>query len=147
MQEGAAAFGLLELDATRALLATGSVSGAILGRALFGIGMNLARGCASRLLVLAASGNLRALVAGLVVTLVAQASYRGALSPLREELSALWTIPGGESRNLGAFFGLITALLHLSRLDCLRRLLCLPVPRVWALADRGRRVCRHCSDA
>lgn len=103
--QGAAAFGFLELDATRALSATGSVSGAIMGGALFGIGMILARGCASRLLVLAASGNLRALVTGLVVTLVAQASYRGALSPLREELAALWTIPGGESRSLGALIG------------------------------------------
>ncbi len=62
--------------------------------------MILARGCASRLLVLSATGNLRALVSGLVLTIVAQASLRGALSPLREMLSELWTVPGGPSRNL-----------------------------------------------
>lgn len=103
--QGAAATGLLQVEETRALSATGSVSGAVIGGALFGIGMILARGCASRLLVLAASGNLRALVTGLVVTLVAQASYRGALSPLREDIAALWTIPGGASRNIGAWIG------------------------------------------
>jgi len=103
--QGAAALDLLQVEETRALSATGSVSGAVIGGALFGIGMILARGCASRLLVLAASGNLRALVTGLVVTLVAQASYRGALSPLREDLASLWTIPGGASRNIGAWIG------------------------------------------
>lgn len=56
--------------------------------------MILARGCASRLLVLSASGNLRALVTGLILTVVAQASLRGALSPFREWLSALWIVDG-----------------------------------------------------
>ena len=62
--------------------------------------MILARGCASRLLVLSATGNLRALVSGLVLTVVAQASLRGVLSPARETLSELWTVEGGASRNL-----------------------------------------------
>ena len=42
----------------------GSWSGAILGGLLFGVGMVLARGCSGRLLVLAATGNLRSVVAG-----------------------------------------------------------------------------------
>ena len=54
---------------------------------LFGTGMVLARGCASRLLVLSATGNLRALLSGLVFAVVAQASLRGFLSPLREALA------------------------------------------------------------
>jgi uncharacterized membrane protein YedE/YeeE len=67
--------------------------------------MILARGCASRLLVLSATGNLRALVTGLILTLVAQASYRGALSPAREWIARLWTVEGGPQRSLLAPFG------------------------------------------
>lgn len=92
--------GTLDVGDARQLVTTGSISGAIIGGALFGIGMVLARGCASRLLVLSASGNLRAIVTGLVLTLVAQASLRGVLAPLREKLAALWTVSGGEARSL-----------------------------------------------
>jgi uncharacterized membrane protein YedE/YeeE len=76
---------------------------------MFGIGMILARGCASRLLVLSATGNLRALITGLVVTLVAQASYTGILAPAREALTALWTVPGGAGRSLLDSLGLTSA--------------------------------------
>lgn len=93
-------FGWLDVSTARQLATRGSLSGALIGGLLFGAGMILARGCASRLLVLSATGNLRALVSGLVLTIVAQASLRGALSPLREMLSELWTVPGGPSRNL-----------------------------------------------
>ncbi|SLN22434.1 putative inner membrane protein [Falsiruegeria litorea R37] len=92
--------GVLDVSNARQIAATGSLSGAILGGLVFGTGMILARGCASRLLVLSASGNLRAIVTGLVLTLTAQASLRGILSPLREDLSTLWTIPGGPDRVL-----------------------------------------------
>ncbi|WP_425039960.1 YeeE/YedE family protein [Primorskyibacter sp. S187A] len=90
----------------RQLAATGSMSGAILGGLMFGSGMILARGCASRLLVLSATGNLRAIVTGLVLTLVAQASLRGVLSPVREALGAMWVVPGGEARSLLTQLGL-----------------------------------------
>ncbi len=92
--------GYLDVTEARQLSATGSISGAIIGGLLFGIGMILARGCASRLLVLSATGNLRALVSGLILTVVSQASLRGVLSPLREWLASLWTVAGGPSRNL-----------------------------------------------
>ncbi len=95
--------GWLEPTSVRQLVTTGSLSGAILGGSLFGIGMILARGCASRLLVLSATGNLRALVAGLVVTLVSQAALRGGLSPARNELSSWWLIDASQ-RNLGRYF-------------------------------------------
>ena len=92
--------GYLEASDIRQLTTTGSLSGAIVGGALFGIGMVLARGCASRLLVLSATGNQRALIAGLIVTLVSQASLRGGLSPARQEISSWWTVsPAG--RDLG----------------------------------------------
>lgn len=98
--------GWLDVSEARQLAAVGSMSGALIGGALFGAGMILARGCASRLLVLSATGNLRAIVTGLVLTLVAQASLRGALSPLRENLAGLWTVPGGSTRNLLEMIGL-----------------------------------------
>ena len=97
--------GLLDVSQTRQLASRGSLSGAILGGLMFGIGMVLARGCASRLLVLSATGNLRALVSGLILTLVAQASFRGVLSPVREWLSNLWTVEGGPARNLLSWVG------------------------------------------
>ncbi|MHA1598097.1 MAG: YeeE/YedE family protein, partial [Alphaproteobacteria bacterium] len=98
--------GLLDVSDIRQLASTGSLSGAIIGGAMFGAGMVLARGCASRILILSANGNLRMLVTGLVLTIVAQASYSGGLSPLREFLGGLWTVPGGAARDLTAILGL-----------------------------------------
>ena len=80
--QAAIATGFLDVSQARPLAATGSMSGAIIGGLMFGCGMILARGCASRLLILSATGNLRALITGLVLTLVAQASLRGALSQI-----------------------------------------------------------------
>lgn len=92
--------GHLDVSSARQIAGTGSLSGAVIGGLMFGAGMILARGCASRLLVLSASGNLRAIVTGLVLTLTAQAAYRGALAPAREKLAGLWTVPGGPDRLL-----------------------------------------------
>lgn len=107
--QGAIVLGQLDVSQARPLAATGSLSGAMIGGAMFGCGMILARGCASRLLVLSATGNLRALITGLVLTLVAQASLRGVLSPLRENLAGLWLLQGGEGRSLLVIFGLSSA--------------------------------------
>jgi uncharacterized membrane protein YedE/YeeE len=98
--------GRLDIGGARQIAATGSISGALIGGLMFGVGMILARGCASRLLVLSATGNLRALLTGLVLTIVAQASLRGALSPAREALAGLWTVPGGSARDLLVLTGL-----------------------------------------
>ena len=94
--------GWLQVGEIRQLNTVGSLSGAVIGGLMFGIGMILARGCASRLLVLSATGNMRALVAGLVVTVVAQAALRGGLSPLREWLFQLWPL-AADRRNLGLY--------------------------------------------
>jgi uncharacterized membrane protein YedE/YeeE len=98
--------GRLEVSDARQIASTGSISGALVGGLMFGVGMILARGCASRLLVLSATGNLRALVTGLILTIVAQASLRGALSPAREAVASLWTVPGGSARDLLVLTGL-----------------------------------------
>ena len=111
--------GLLETDGTRQLAAVGSLSGALIGGVLFGAGMVLARGCASRLLVLSATGNLRAIVTGLVLTLVAQASLRGVLAPARENLASLWTVSGGEARHILELMGLPVSIAALAATSAL----------------------------
>jgi len=103
--QAAVLLGWLDPSEARQIAGRGSLSGAIVGGLLFGAGMILSRGCASRLLVLSATGNLRALVSGLILTLVAQASLRGVLSPAREAIAAAWMVEGGTSRS-------ILALLH-----------------------------------
>jgi uncharacterized membrane protein YedE/YeeE len=89
----------------RQLASPQSLSGALLGGLMFGAGMVLARGCASRLLVLSATGNLRALLSGLVFAVVAQASLRGLLKPLREWLAGLWTTGDIGGNDLAAMLG------------------------------------------
>ena len=103
--QGLVALGAVDLSGSRALEARGSLSGAALGGLMFGIGMVLARGCASRLLVLSATGNLRAMVTGLVFVVTAQAAWQGALEPLRVFLSSLVTIEGGPARDWMARLG------------------------------------------
>jgi uncharacterized membrane protein YedE/YeeE len=97
--------GAVDVGSTRQLAARGSVSGAIVGGLLFGAGMVMTRGCASRLLVLSATGNLRALLSGLIFTVTAQASLAGVLAPVRLAVSSWWTIEGGSSRSLLAATG------------------------------------------
>lgn len=115
--------GGLDTSDARQLAATGSLSGAIIGGLMFGAGMILARGCVSRLLVLSATGNLRAIVTGLVVTIVAQAALSGALSPIRETLALLWTVPGGSARSIMTMLGMgvpvLTALAALALIGSL----------------------------
>jgi uncharacterized membrane protein YedE/YeeE len=87
--------GALDVSHTRMLADRGSMSGALIGGALFGCGMILTRGCVSRLFVLAGQGNLRSALFALVFAATAQASLAGILSPLREALTNLWTIEAG----------------------------------------------------
>ena len=60
-----------------------------LGGGLFGAGMVLTRGCISRLTVLTASGNLRALTVLMVFAVVAHATLKGVLAPLRTAAGAV----------------------------------------------------------
>ncbi len=98
--------GQLDVSEARQLASQGSLSGAIIGGLMFGTGMILARGCASRLLVLAGTGNLRSFVSGLILTVTAQAALSGVLSPVREYLAGLWTVSGGAERDLMAIFSM-----------------------------------------
>ncbi len=78
------------LDLSTAMVLSQSLfwGGALLGGALFGVGMTLTGGCGTRLLVLAAGGNLRSIVSFLVFALVAYATIRGILAPVRSALAA-----------------------------------------------------------
>jgi hypothetical protein len=98
--------GWLDVGGARQLAARGSLSGAAIGGAMFGAGMILARGCSSRLLVLAAQGNLRALLSGLVFAVSAQAALGGVLSPWRQTIAGWWTVEGGAARDILAISGL-----------------------------------------
>lgn len=98
--QSAQLLGLFHGSEARMMAVPGSWSGAIIGGLMFGAGMVLARGCSGRMLVLAATGNLRSVMAGLIFAVVAQMSLHGWLAPLRQNLAALWVTPGGANVNL-----------------------------------------------
>lgn len=104
--QAAQLLGLMESADARMMAVPGSWSGAILGGLMFGCGMVLARGCSGRLLVLAATGNLRSVVSGLIFAVVAQMSLSGLLSPARDWLARLWITEGGRNLDLLAALGL-----------------------------------------
>lgn len=96
--------GLFDTGAVRQLNNRGSMSGSIIGGLMFGSGMVLTRACASRMLVLSATGNLRALLSGLVFAVVAQSARSGVLEPARTALGDLWTI-SPDLRDMLAYSG------------------------------------------
>lgn len=98
------ALGWVDLSSHRLMTAELPVLAITLGGLAFGAGMVLTRGCVSRLTVLGASGNLRALTVLLVFAVVAHATLKGVLAPLRTGLGAvtadigagsLHDLPGG----------------------------------------------------
>jgi uncharacterized membrane protein YedE/YeeE len=93
--QGAVAAGLIDFAGHRFHAADLPWLAIIAGGGLFGAGMVLARGCAARLTVLAASGNLRALTVVLVLALAAHATMKGVLAPVRITLAG-WTLPLGD---------------------------------------------------
>ncbi len=82
----------IDVSKISTLSAAGSLSGALLGGAIFGVGMILARGCASRLLIVSASGNLRAFFSWILIAIVAEQTIRGILAPSRSFIAGLYTI-------------------------------------------------------
>jgi uncharacterized membrane protein YedE/YeeE len=75
-----------------------------IGGLLFGAGMVLTRGCASRLTVLAGSGNLRAALVLVVLAIVAHMTLKGVLSPVRTALGS-FTLDLGDTVSLAALPG------------------------------------------
>ena len=100
----AVAQGLITFDGHRFMAAELPWLAIVLGGGLFGAGMVLTRGCVSRLSVLSASGNLRALTVLLAFAVVAHATMKGVLAPLRSML-AQTTVSLGEVTSLAALPG------------------------------------------
>lgn len=96
--------GLISFGDHRFLAADLPVLAIVAGGLLFGAGMVLTRGCASRLTVLSASGNLRAVFVLLVFALTAHATLKGVLAPLRTSLGSV-TLPLGDGVSLAALPG------------------------------------------
>lgn len=92
--QGVMLAGWVQAETIRPLTSGGSLSGAMIGGVLFGAGMVLARGCVSRLLVLSAAGNLRAVVTGLIFLGIAYATMKGPLGEARSWLASLLPLEG-----------------------------------------------------
>ncbi len=103
--------GFVSFEQHRFLVPDVPVVSALLGGAMFGTGMVLTGGCASRLTVLTGSGNLRALLVLLVFAVTAHAAMKGILAPIRlaigsltlpfGEVAGFTSLPGGEAWPLG----------------------------------------------
>ena len=102
--QAAVAAGYISFAEHRFLAADLPILAIVLGGLAFGAGMVLTRGCASRLTVLAGSGNLRALTVIIVFALAAHATLKGVLAPLRVALGSV-TVPLGEFTSLAALPG------------------------------------------
>lgn len=100
----AVAMGLIDFGTHRFMAADLPLLAIVLGGLLFGAGMVLTRGCVSRLTVLGGSGNLRALLVLLVFAVIAHATLKGVLAPLRVALGTV-TVPLGETVSLAALPG------------------------------------------
>ncbi|NVO23520.1 YeeE/YedE family protein [Donghicola mangrovi] len=87
--QGAVLSGLISFDGHRFTTTALPVLAIILGGLAFGTGMVLTRGCITRLTVLTATGNLRALTVMLVFAVTAHAAMKGVLAPARTALSGL----------------------------------------------------------
>jgi uncharacterized protein len=123
-----AAFGWVDLVQSAYANPQLHVLGALLGGVIFGLGMTLVGTCSFGLLVRAGGGDLRALVAALVVGIFAFAVTAGALAPLRAPLLAIglvdvsflapaiaawltrWTGPLGPSIAISSLVALLAAI-------------------------------------
>ena len=91
--------GYISFDGHRLLDNDLPIAAILVGGVMFGIGMVLTRGCISRLTVLTGSGNLRALTVLIVFAVLAHATLKGVLAPLRVWLGSV-TLPMGEVSSL-----------------------------------------------
>lgn len=98
--------GLVALDETRFFGDSLPLGALIVGGAIFGAGMVLTRGCASRLTVLSAQGNLRAVMVMLVFAITAYATLRGVLAGARTAFTDGSSVAVAESGSVAAILGI-----------------------------------------
>lgn len=96
--------GLITFDEHRFMAGDLPILAIVLGGLMFGAGMVLTRGCVSRLTVLSASGNLRAVFVLLVFAITAHATLKGVLAPVRTALGSV-TVPLGDTVSLAGLPG------------------------------------------
>ncbi|MGB7318511.1 MAG: YeeE/YedE family protein [Planktotalea sp.] len=97
-------FELITFDEHRFYTSDLPILAILAGGVMFGAGMVLTRGCASRLTVLAGTGNLRALFVMIVFAITAHAALKGVLAPVRTALGSL-TLDLGELTGFAALPG------------------------------------------
>lgn len=97
--------GHLDLSTSLYLSAIASPLAVALGGFLFGLGAAMTRGCAGRLTILTATGNLRALIVVIVVAIAGYATMRGLLAPVRTEIEAFGR-PAAAQADLATTMGL-----------------------------------------
>ncbi|APG46407.1 YeeE/YedE family protein [Phaeobacter porticola] len=102
--QAAVAQGWVSFAEHRLLISDLPIVAIVLGGLMFGAGMVLTRGCVSRLMVLTGSGNLRALIVVVTFAVVAHATLKGVLAPLRTWIGSM-TVPMGEYVSLAALPG------------------------------------------
>ena len=96
--------GLITFDDHRFLSSDLPILAIVVGGLMFGAGMVLTRGCASRLTVLSATGNLRAVFVLLVFAITAHATLKGVLAPVRTTLGSV-SVSLGDAVSLAALPG------------------------------------------
>lgn len=99
-----AARGVVDLSGHRFLAGDLPVLAVLAGGLLFGAGMVLTRGCVSRLTVLTATGNLRALTVLVVFAIIAHATLKGVLAPARVAVGSV-TVGLGDAATLSGLPG------------------------------------------
>lgn len=87
--QAAVAAGLVSFGDHRFMAGALPLASIALGGLVFGAGMVLTRGCISRQTVLLGTGNTRALIVIATFALVAHATLKGVLAPLRTDVGAL----------------------------------------------------------
>ncbi len=99
-----ASLGFIDFADHRFFVSDLPLAAIVVGGLLFGAGMVLTRGCVSRLTVLTASGNLRAVFVLAVFAITAHATLKGVLAPVRTGLGSL-TVDLGSATSLAALPG------------------------------------------
>ena len=102
--QAAVSMGWISFAEHRYMVSDLPVAAIVVGGLLFGAGMVLTRGCVSRLTILAGSGNLRAALVVVVFAIVAHATLKGVLAPLRVALGSV-TVDMGDAISLAALPG------------------------------------------
>lgn len=87
--QGLVGLGYLDLSPALYLTAIAALPAVAIGGFLFGVGAAMTRGCAGRLTILTATGNLRALVVIIVVAIAGYAAMRGLFAPLRTQIESV----------------------------------------------------------